>query len=167
MAQLNEPFSHKNIPFLKGQQLLLKPPAFASASQSWVLPQQDITQLSHQERLLQALQSPVLAPLFLQRYTALPPRPHLLELVDLADEEIPIASSNLCVCDVDHVLGREQREVRTRSALAGRQQALPNGRSNQRGFTPALVQHHTYLTCTSPTATTQFSHGLPSLYLCL
>lgn len=101
----------------------------------------------------------MLAPLFLQRYTALPPRPHLLKLVDLADEEVPIASSNLCVRDVDHVLGREQHEVRKRTALAGRQQALTNGRSNQRGFTPALVQHHTYLTCASPTATVQFPVG--------
>lgn len=101
----------------------------------------------------------MLAPLFLHSYTALLARPHLLKLVDLADEEVPVASSNLCVRNMDHVLGREQHEVRKRTALAGRQQALPNVRSNQRGFTPALVPHHTYLTCASPTATTHFSVG--------
>lgn len=97
----------------------------------------------------------MLASLFLKSYTALLPRPHLLKLVDLADEEVPIASSNLCVCDMDHVLGREEHEVRKRTALAGRQQALTNARS----FTPALVQHHTYLTCVGPSANIQFSVG--------
>lgn len=99
----------------------------------------------------------MLAPLFLKSYTALLLRPHLLKLVDLADEEVPIASSDLCVCNMDHVLGREEHEVRKRTALAGRQQAVPNVRSNQRGFTPAVVQHHTYLTCVGPRANIQFS----------
>lgn len=51
--------------------------------------------------------------------TVFPVWPHLLKLVDLADEEVPIAPSNLCVCDVDHVLGKEEQEVRKRTVLAG------------------------------------------------
>lgn len=129
-----------------------------SASELGLSPE-GTAQLRHQACLLQGLHSPVLTPLFLQSYTALPPRPHLLELVDLADEEVPIASSNLCVCDVDHVLGREHHEVRKKSALAGRQQALPNRRSNQRGSLAALVQCHTYRICASPTAIIPFSVG--------
>lgn len=57
--------------------------------------------------VLQGLHSPMLALFFLQSYSALLPRPHLLKLVDLADEEVPIAASDLCVCDMDHVLGKE------------------------------------------------------------
>lgn len=30
--------------------------------------------------------------------------PYLLKLVDLSDKEIPIASGNFGVCDMDHVL---------------------------------------------------------------
>lgn len=110
----------------------------------------------------------MIAPCFLQSYTALLPRPHLLKFVDLADEEVPVASSDLCVCNMDHVLGREQDEIRKRiTLLAGRQQELPNIRINLRAFTPAMVQHHTHLTCASPTAPIQSSLGcLPSyLYL--
>lgn len=118
--------------------------------------------------ILEGLHSPVTAPCFLQSYTVLLPRPHLLKLVDLADEEIPVASSDLCVCNMDHVLGKEQDEIRKRTMLlAGRQQELPNIKINLRGFTPAMIQHHTYLTCASPTAPIQFSLGCLPSYLCL
>lgn len=116
---------------------------------------------------LKGLHSPMTAPCFLQSYRALLPRPHLLKLVDLADEEVPVAPSDLCVCNMDHVLGREQDESRKRIVLlAGRQQELPNIRINLKCFTPAMVQHHTYLTCASHTAPIQLSLGcLPLIYL--
>jgi len=139
-----------------------------SASHSQGSPLQGIAQLScTRTGLLQGLRNPMFAPLFLQSYTALLPRPHLLKLVDLPDEEVPIASSNLCVRNMDHVLGKEQREVRKRTELAGRPQALPNMRSHQSSFAPALVQHHIYPTCAHPTATIQLSVGCLPWHLCL
>lgn len=105
---------------------------------------------------LEGLHSPMLAPCFPQSYTALQPRPHLLKLVDLADEEVPIASSDLCVCNMDHVLGKEQDEIGKRNVpIAGRQQELPNLRS----FTPAS---HVSELCLSH-STHSVLPGLPSL----
>lgn len=65
------------------------------------------------------MHSPKPSPLSLQNYTVVLLRPHLFKLVDLADEEVPIASSNLCVCNVDHVLGKEEHEFRKRTVLPG------------------------------------------------
>lgn len=65
------------------------------------------------------MHSPKSSPLFLQNHAVILPRPHLFKLVDLADEEVPVAPSNLCVCDVDHVLGKEEHEVRKRTVLPG------------------------------------------------
>lgn len=66
------------------------------------------------------------------------------------------------------IMSWEANKIRKRIVLlAGRQQELPNIRINLRGFTPAMVQHHIYLTCASPTAPIQFSLGCLPSYLCL
>lgn len=115
---------------------------------------------------LEGLHSPMTVSCFLQSYTDLPPRPHLLKLVDLADEEVPIASSDLCVCNMDHVLGREQDKIRKR--ITSRETArTAKHKDPPKGLHPAMVQHHTYLTCANPTAPIQFSMGCLPSYLCL
>lgn len=115
-----------------------------SAVQSWRLPQRGIVQLSHTNMLSPSHAQPKVFPTFPTEPCSYLAQASPLQTCGSGGWRSPRSAEQPLCLRCGSCPGEGRARGQEKDCATRRQQALPNRRCNERGFTPALVQHCTH-----------------------